>query len=513
MDEKEKITEEQRMVDAGWPVPKSEATQKTEELSSDSSSASDEATSQEQSAPSFSSGFSGEAAPLPASSGFAQLTAPPASSGYFGESVKPADDKSSEFAAHEYFQNQMKASLPEPVRKGKEKDRYFLKKTLASCLIAILGLGTLGIGISFGSRLAAIYFIPSAEASASVLSTETPKAPTAAPISVEPGVISASAQHNVSSIVKKVSDAVVSISISVQSQSFFSQFEEDAAAGSGIIYSQDDENIYVATNNHVIEDAVQVSISVDDEKMVPAKYVGSDPQSDLAVVSVSKAEMDEAGIPYETATFGDSDLLEVGDSVVAIGNAMGEGKTATSGIISAVNKKITIDDKTLDVIQTDAAINPGNSGGALANSNGDIIGINTAKFSSTGVEGMGYSIPSNNAKAIIEDLIANGSAEKPFLGIQGMTITDQMKEMYNLPSLGVYIAEITEGGAAQAAGLRVTDIIVGYNDTKISIMEDLSSAIANTKIGEKVSVYIYRNGSIPLTVEVEIGDLNADKKF
>ncbi|MDR1542066.1 MAG: trypsin-like peptidase domain-containing protein [Clostridiales bacterium] len=393
----------------------------------------------------------------------------------------------------------------------KEKGPGILKKVLAACLVAILGFGTLGVGLGIGGRLAERLF-PNAESESSSLEPEKvfafPEVPSASIVSNI-----SSSPNNVADIVKKVSDAVVSINVSVPVQNFFNQISEQPGAGSGIIYSEDEEKVYIATNNHVIEKANEVTISVDDMNKVRAKFVGSDTQSDLAVISVSKADLSQAGISYKTAAFGNSEILQVGDNVVAIGNAMGEGKTATSGIISAINKKITIDGKTLDVIQTDAAINPGNSGGALANSNGEIIGINTAKLSSSNVEGMGYSIPSNVAKAIISDLIANGSVQKPFLGIQGMTITDQMKDMYNLPSLGVYITEVTAGGSAEAAGLRATDIIVGYNDEKISSIDELSASIAKSAVGDKVTLHIYRSGTRPMSLEATIGNMNTDTKF
>jgi serine protease Do len=327
-------------------------------------------------------------------------------------------------------------------------------------------------------------------------------------------VLSSSFAGGVADVVKKVSNAVVSINLSVETQGgFFMQGGEQEGAGSGIIFSESDDLVYIATNNHVIENASKVSISVDDENTVPANYIGSDLQADLAVISVSKADLAAAGIKYQIAAFGDSSLLQVGEGVVAIGNAMGEGKTATSGIVSAIDKQITIEGKTLNVIQTDAAINPGNSGGALANFAGEVVGINTAKLSSEGVEGMGYSIPSNTAKEIFQSLIVNGSVQKPYLGIQGMSIDDKMKETYSLPSLGVYVADVTQGAAAQAAGMKASDIIVGFGDKKIATLEELQAAIADAEIGTEVEVYIYRNGSIPMTLKVVIGDLNGGTKF
>jgi serine protease Do len=327
----------------------------------------------------------------------------------------------------------------------------------------------------------------------------------ASDISVDP--------NGIASIVKNVANSVVSVNLTIESQNFFGQTGETDGAGSGIIYAEDNDKVYIATNNHVIEDADKVTVSLDDKTQVEAHFVGSDEQSDLAMIYVNKADLDKTGVHYTVASFGDSSKLEVGDEVIAIGNAMGEGKTATSGIISAINKQITVDGKTLDVLQTDAAINPGNSGGALVDSDGDIIGINTAKLSSSQVEGMGYSIPSNVAKPILDNLKTNGSVQKPYLGIQGTSITAQMKDMYNLPSLGVYVVAVTQGSGAEAAGLQPTDIIVGYDNTQINSMDDLSACLAKAKIGDKVTLYIYRNGVTPMTLTATITNMNSDSNF
>ncbi|MDR1558205.1 MAG: trypsin-like peptidase domain-containing protein [Clostridiales bacterium] len=396
---------------------------------------------------------------------------------------------------------------------GKEKVSFKAKAALV-CVASVLGFMTLGLGLSLGGALANRLLPPNESAERSESVTSQPEVYTYSQPKVEfsesqftPGI------SNVSGIVKKVSDAVVSINLSVSVPNFFNQATEQPGAGSGIIFSEDEENVFVATNNHVIQSADHVTISVDDKTHVDAHFVGSDPQSDLAVISVKKSDMADAAIAYTLADFGDSSLLQVGDEVVAIGNAMGEGKTATSGIISAINKQISIDGKKLDVIQTDAAINRGNSGGALANGQGEVIGINTAKLSASDVEGMGYSIPSNIAKTILEDLKVNGSAKKPYLGIQGMSITEEIKNMYNLPSLGVYVDAVTAGGAAEQAGIEATDIIIGFNDTKITTIDELSSAIAEANVGDKATVYIYRQVTHPMQFEVVLGNLNPDANF
>jgi serine protease Do len=395
--------------------------------------------------------------------------------------------------------------MPKP--KKKKKVSEFWKKTAAAAVVAALAFGTLGLGLGVGGRIAGVVF-PSANAK---VETEAFAFPADASSYIISNAEKTSA--NVSDIVKRVSDAVVSINVTVISENYFHQTTETPGAGSGIIFSEDKEKVYIATNEHVISQANSVTISTDDKTEVEAHFVGSDEESDLAVIYVNKADLKEKGVDYKLADFGDSEVLRVGDSVVAVGNAMGEGKTATSGIVSAINKQITVDGKTLDVIQTDAAINPGNSGGALANAAGEVIGINTAKLSANRVEGMGYSIPSNSAKKIIEELINSGSVEKPYLGIQGQSVTESVKEMYNLPSLGVYVAEVIEGGAAAEAGLQPFDIIVGFNDTKITSLDELSSAIADSSVGDEVTIHIYRNGTTLKELKAVLGNMNNATKF
>jgi serine protease Do len=398
--------------------------------------------------------------------------------------------------------------------KPAKKSDSFGKKAAVAVLATVLGFSTLGLGIGFGSELGKQNLSSSAasapsseeEAYSDIFVYTQPKA--------EYEITEASVNSNsITHIVQRVSDAVVSINLSVQVQNYFNQTSELPGSGSGIIFAEDAEKIYIATNNHVIVDADKVTISLDDKTEFDANFVGSDPQSDLAVISVSRSELSTAGVSYELAEFGDSSTLQVGDEVVAIGNAMGEGKTATSGIISAINKQITVDGKTLDVIQTDAAINPGNSGGALASSDGKIIGINTAKLQASTVEGMGYSIPSNIAITILNDLKTNGSVKRPILGINGMTITNQIKERFNLPSLGVLVESVVEDSGAELGGLEAADIIVGYDGNAINNMDDLSAAIGASKVGDTVTLDIYRRASIPMQLQITLGNANSDTKF
>jgi serine protease Do len=300
---------------------------------------------------------------------------------------------------------------------------------------------------------------------------------------------------------------VVSINVVAMVSSWFGGTRQAEGAGSGFIFAIDDSKVYIATNYHVIENVDAVSISLDDDENIEAKIIGHDRDSDLAVLSVPKAAMDELGVPYKAAEIGDSENMSVGDSVVAIGNAMGEGLSATAGIISAVNREITVERRKLNVMQTDAAINRGNSGGPLVNAEGEVIAINTAKLYMSGVEGMGYSLPINEALKILEDLLESGTTDRPFLGIDYLVISEVEKEMYNLPSLGIIIRSLLDGGAAHEAGIMPRDIIVSFGGKEIINDEDLRNALTSSKVGETVRLEVYR-GNEKLAFDVKIGNMN-----
>lgn len=324
--------------------------------------------------------------------------------------------------------------------------------------------------------------------------------------SLEENVILTS--NSASSIFKEVGDSVVNISTKVSGGFFYSELQ-DLGSGSGIIYKVDGDKVYILTNNHVIEGASYVTISVTGNEQVEANLVGTDPSSDLAVLSVSKKDMNNAGIKDITvAKFANSDNVEVGDFVFPIGNALGRGKTMTQGMISAQNKQINIDGKNLTVIQTDAAINPGNSGGALMNSDGEVVGINTAKLSSSAIEGIGYAIPSNIAIDIADQIINNGYVERPYFGIMGKTITENTKRIYNLNTSGVIVVEVEEDSNAERSGLKAGDIITDFNGQKIETLDDLSGAINKCKPNDTVSFNIIRNGREEMTLNVTLTPSN-----
>ncbi len=295
--------------------------------------------------------------------------------------------------------------------------------------------------------------------------------------------------------------ATITISITGEEQVQASLVGADS--GSGIIYKIEGDTVYIITNNHVIENTATITISITGEEQVQASLVGADPSSDLAVLKTSKKALEQAGIKNVTvAKFADSDQVKVGEFVFPIGNALGRGKTITQGIISAQNKEINIDGKKLTVLQTDAAINPGNSGGALINSSGEVVGINTAKLSSSAIEGIGYAIPTNIAIKVVEDIIQNGSVQKPYLGVQGETITPEIKMIFNLNTDGVIITNVEQGSNADIAGIIPTDIIVSFDGKKIRTLEELSDAIKSVQGNKNVKVGIVRNGYQEMTIDV-----------
>lgn len=266
------------------------------------------------------------------------------------------------------------------------------------------------------------------------------------------------------------------------------------SSGTGIIFDESEERVYIVTNEHVIENADSITISIGRTSEVPARLLGRDVQSDLAVIYVLKSDLKEIGIHEVTlAKFGDSAQMQVGEVVIAIGNALGQGNTTTMGIVSAKNIQIPIDGRLLTVLQTDAAINPGNSGGPLINSRGEVIGINTVKLAKDNVQGMGYSITSNIAMPIMLEL--RHQTPRPYLGIRGHDVTQTIAAMFDIEPTGVFVHSVYEGSGAYTAGLIPTDIITHFNGEPISNMIELSEMIQSQEVGDEVEIKIIRDGT------------------
>ena len=303
---------------------------------------------------------------------------------------------------------------------------------------------------------------------------------------------------DVSDIVENTLPSIVSITnMSVQEvQNFFggiSQLESESA-GSGIIISQNDSELLVVTNNHVVEGSDTLTVTFNDGNSVEAQIKGTDSARDLAVVAVPLDKIsDDTMNAIKVATLGDSDSLKVGEPAIAIGNALGYGQSVTTGIVSATGR--TIDGFDGEYIQTDAAINPGNSGGALLNANGEVIGINSAKINSSAVEGMGFAIPISDASDVIQNLMNKetrskvSDEERGYLGIKGYDVSEEGAQMYNMPT-GVYVKEVMSGGGAEKAGLTKGSIITGFEGSSISGMSSLQEQLQYYKAGEEVTLTV-----------------------
>ena len=293
----------------------------------------------------------------------------------------------------------------------------------------------------------------------------------------------------VSQIVDKNEDAVVEILMSGTAQNMWGQMQLVQGAGSGVIMTEDG---YIATNTHVIKGASKVEVTLHNGESYPARIIGSDPSNDIAVIKI-----DAKGLT--TATVGDSSTVDVGDLAVAIGNPLGQlGGTATTGIISALDRTLDVEGTTLTLMQTDAAINGGNSGGGLFNNKGELIGIVESKASAVGVEGLAFALPINNVSPIIDDFIKNGGNVQatqgtPAVGIVISDVSEENAQYYGLESAGVYIAQVT-GENATKAGFQPEDRIVSFNGKEISNSNDFITLVRKCKVGDTVTIVVSRKG-------------------
>ena len=309
------------------------------------------------------------------------------------------------------------------------------------------------------------------------------------------------------SVANKVLPSIVGITVEYKVNSMFGGSSTASGAGSGIIVSSDG---YILTNNHVVNssssssyyqitEATNVKVKLyNDDTEYDATVVGSDSQTDLAVIKINKDGL-------TAAELGDSDSVQVGEFAMAIGNPLGLQSSISCGIISAKNREVQDSDTrtTYKLIQTDAAINSGNSGGALVNADGKVIGINTLKLSGTGVEGIGFAIPINSTISVYNELKTNGKIARPFIGITGIDIDEAKAKQYNLVE-GIYIKSIDNFSAAEKAGLKIGDVITEANGTKIKTMEELTNIKNTLKIGDKMTLKINREGKekeITLTLQ------------
>ena len=310
--------------------------------------------------------------------------------------------------------------------------------------------------------------------------------------------------YDVSKIAAEVQPSIVSITTTVTTtyQYYFQQFEQESTgAGSGIIVGKDDEHLYIATNYHVVEGASEINVGFVDGEILKARIKGYDANADIAVVTVDFADMkDSTADAIKIAAVGNSDSLLVGEPVIAIGNALGYGQSVTVGYISALDRQIEGGYGTY--IQTDAAINPGNSGGALINSQGQVVGINSVKYVDSKVEGMGFSIPSNRAMSIIENII-EGKNGKTYLGITGADISKEYAQIYGFPE-GIYVKSVESSSPASEAGIHTGDIIVEFDGKSVYTYDELLAMIEKHDDGDKVKMTVYRTDDRGNYKKVEI---------
>ncbi len=277
---------------------------------------------------------------------------------------------------------------------------------------------------------------------------------------------------------------------------YFNNERYQEGAGSGIIISESDNDIMILTNNHVVEGASELSVQFINEKSFDARIIGTSERKDVAVIAVSKKSLDADTLKnIKIATMGDSTELKVGNGIIAIGNALGYGQSVTTGVVSAIDREVTIDDYTNKMIQIDAAINGGNSGGALLNSNGEVVGINSAKYSSSAtstnasIEGMGFAIPISDVSKLITSLMNGEEDTSPTIGIEGYIITEDESEGRNMPR-GFYISKIVPGSGADKSDLEIGNIITKINGDKVEAFSDIQSVLANLNKGDTVTLTV-----------------------
>lgn len=440
---------------------------------------------------------------------------------------------------HEEQGTVLKPSGPSGHRRNQNS---FQKKAGATIALAVI-FGLVAAVVFQAANFAADRFLNTGKSSMQIKTTDSVDLQeTASDDSTADKVLSDSENGTVAAVAQASMPSVVAITtVSVQEiPSFFgysSRQYKSASTGSGIIVGDNDDELLIATNNHVVDGATTLSVCFigDDvanaetetvnagdngdlnvEDAVSAKIKGTDADNDLAVVAVKKSDIPEDTLnQIKIAQIGSSDDLAVGQQVVAIGNALGYGQSVTSGWISALNRTISTDDGTnsTGLIQTDAAINPGNSGGALLNMKGELIGINSAKYADSAVEGMGYAIPISKAKPILEELMNRetrekvDSSKKGYLGVSLANLTTEAIEMYNMPT-GAFVRSVEDDSPAQEAGICKGDIIVKFDGQKVSDGDDLLDKLQYYKSGEKIEAVIARatNGEYEEnTIELTLG--------
>ena len=436
--------------------------------------------------------------------------------GYNQENVKTQDNfysyTNTVNNANNYQQNANTAGSVEikknkKVKKEKKKGSFIA--SLGKCVALALVFGLVSGGVMTG-----VYYggVKALKIDTTGNTTSNTSGNSDSGFSVSEGNIGTTGTANtyvavdVSDIVEAAMPSIVAITniSETEYQSFWgghSQVYESTSYGSGIIVRQDSQYLYIATNNHVVNGAKTLTVTFSDESTVSAEVKGTDPSIDLAVVKVALNDIDGNTLDtIKVATIGTSGDLRVGESCIAVGNALGYGQSVTTGVISALDREVSVSDSssgisyTADLIQTDAAINPGNSGGALLDSSGALIGINSVKYADTDVEGIGYAIPIDTAAPVIEELITKEKVESSnssYLGIAGVDVTSEDAANYNMP-IGVYVAQVMDSTAAEQYGILQGDIITAFDGKEIKSMESLTNTLQYYAAGTTVEITVQR---------------------
>lgn len=382
-------------------------------------------------------------------------------------------------------------------KQGFSPGKHGFRRVVALVLGGVLvGGSALGFGIGAGikyfdnSKFNSVYYMENSP------TTEV------TPVSLLPG------NKSIVSIAEQVGPSVVPITSKITVQDMFMNQSQSEGTGSGVIFNITKDAILIVTNNHVVDGASEVLVGLTDTVTLKAQLVGVDSETDLAVVKLDKAQVSaDILTKIKPAVLGNSDKVRVGETAIAIGNPLGYSRTVTAGIISALDRRVDASLNRLNLIQTDAAINPGNSGGALVNSNGEVIGINTIKIADTKVEGIGFAIPINSAKPVLDQLLTKGYVSRPYLGISGRNIDEEMSKLYEIP-IGVIVVEVLPGSAADGAGIKRGDVLIAFNDQSVTTMEQLIKLISDHQVGDKVKLKLVRDGKEKIEVTVGLKDKN-----
>ena len=400
---------------------------------------------------------------------------------------------------------------PPKAKKSKQPGSVSTGKKIAFCIACAVIFGVVS-GICFqGVRYVTNRFLPTTTSSTTKLQSTTDGKSASTAQSTSSPSTTQTGTTDVSGIAEQTMPAIVAITSTSQGANYYDLFgqqyqgQDTTSAGSGFIVGQNDKELLIATNNHVIDGAKTISVQFIDEQIYEATVKGTDSSNDLAVIAVQTSKIKESTMnKIRVADLGDSSKIKVGEMAVAIGNALGYGQSVTVGYISAKDREISESESgsssssssnTIKAIQTDAAINPGNSGGALINMQGQVIGINSAKIAASEVEGVGYAIPISDVSDLIENLMNQetktkvAEADQGAIGIKGMSVSTEYSQQLNMPE-GVYVSEVTKGGGAEKAGMTRGCIITGINGTTVSSKDDLQEQLQYYAKGDEVELTI-----------------------